>query len=98
MYVLSKSSAAVKLFPCQSVLPSSRLWLQRLFRCWVANQNSPPPSHRGSFGGTRTQATGGECKTKNVLRRWRFGPSDLLLFFGRSLLFFGACKDIARRL
>src|SRR5438876_5729795 len=61
--------------------------LQRLVRCWVANQNSPPPSHRGSFGGTRTQATGGECKTKNVLRRWRFGPSHLLLLFGRSLQF-----------
>src|SRR5436190_23268529 len=98
MYVLSKSSAAVKLFPCQSVLPSSRFLLQRLVRCWVANQTSPPPSHRGSFGGTRTQATGGECKTKNVLRRWRFGPSHLLLLFGRSLQFVETGKDTARRL
>src|SRR5438552_14553607 len=52
----------------------------------------------GSFGGTRTQATGGECKTKNVLRRWRFGPSHLLLLFGRSLSFVEAGKDTARGL
>src|SRR5438067_10841981 len=84
--------------PCQSVPPLSRLLLQRLVRCWVANQNSPPPSHGGAFAGTRTQSTGGECKTKNVLRRWRFGPSHLLLLFGRSLQFIGAGKDTARRL
>src|SRR5207248_6873852 len=73
--------------------PASRFHLLPAFCCnasldvVVANQNSPPPSHRGSFGGTRTQVTGGGCKRKNVLRRWRFGPSHLLLLFGRSLQF-----------
>src|SRR5437764_1945733 len=66
--------------------PASRFHLLPAFCCNASldvGQNSPPPSHRGSFGGTRTQATGGECKTKNVLRCWRLGTPHLLLLFGR---------------
>src|SRR5438093_6235199 len=83
--------------------PASRFHLLPAFCCnasldvgWRTKLSSAESS--GSFGGTRTQATGGERKTKNVLRRWRFGPSHLLLLFGRSLPFVEAGKDSARRL